>query len=79
MCLWIKNLLEDLGLGPKEAMKLHCGNTSAIEIAHNPIRHDITKHAEINKHFSKEKLEAGITASHLLGLNTNSQMFLPKQ
>ena len=41
-------------------MKLYCDNTSAIEIAQNPIEHDYTKHVEIDRHFIKEKLEAGI-------------------
>lgn len=60
--LWLKTLLEDIGFGPKEEMKLHCDNTSAIEIAHNPVQHDRTKHVEIDRHFIKEKLEAGIVA-----------------
>nr|CAD1841244.1 unnamed protein product [Ananas comosus var. bracteatus] len=58
--LWLKNLLKELGFGQNEAMKLHCDNTSAIEIAHNPVQHDRTKHGEIDRHFIKEKLEAGI-------------------
>lgn len=58
--LWLKNLLKELGFGQNEAMKLHCDNTSAIEIAHNPVQHDRTKHVEIDRHFIKEKLEAGI-------------------
>lgn len=41
-------------------MKLYCDNKSAIDIAHNPVQHDRTKHVEIDRHFIKEKLEAGI-------------------
>ena len=41
-------------------MKLYCDNKSAINIAHNPIQHDITKHIEIDQHFIKEKLESGL-------------------
>ncbi|CAJ2659174.1 unnamed protein product [Trifolium pratense] len=61
MCelLWVKSVLADLDFEPKEAMSLHCDNTSAIEIAHNPVQHDRTKHVEIDRHFIKEKLEAG--------------------
>ena len=32
-------------------------NKSTINIAHNPIQHETTKHIEIEKHFIKEKLE----------------------
>ena len=41
-------------------MKPYCDNKSAINIAHNPIQHDRTKHIEIDKHFIKEKLEEGV-------------------
>jgi ATP sulfurylase len=59
--LWIRNILSDLGFEPREGdMTLYCYNTQAIAIAHNPIQHDRTKHVEIDRHFIKEKLEAGI-------------------
>lgn len=57
--LWVKSGLSDLSFEPKEAMRLYCDNTSAIEIAHNPVQHDRTKHVEIDRHFFKEKLDAG--------------------
>ena len=41
-------------------MKLYCDNKSAINIAHNPVHHDWTKHVEIDRHFIKEKLESGL-------------------
>ncbi|KAL5540403.1 hypothetical protein UlMin_042426 [Ulmus minor] len=37
--LWLRNLLIELGVDSQEAMKLYCDNTSAIEIAHNPVQH----------------------------------------
>ncbi|KAM1109444.1 hypothetical protein ACFX19_008957 [Malus domestica] len=58
--LWLKKLLRDLGFKPKRAMKLHCDSKVAIEIAHNPVQHDRTKHVEIDRHFIKEKFDAGI-------------------
>ena len=58
--LWLRNILRDLGIKPQETMKLYCDNTSAIAIAHNPIQHDRTKHVEVDRHFIKEKLDAGI-------------------
>ncbi|KAL6215353.1 hypothetical protein ACLB2K_014784 [Fragaria x ananassa] len=41
-------------------MPLRCDNTAAVEIAHNHVQHDRTKHVEINKHFIKEKLDPRI-------------------
>ena len=58
--LWLRNLLRDLGVNSKDTMNLYCDNTSAIEIAHNPVQHDRTKHVEVDRYFIKEKLEAGI-------------------
>ena len=49
----------ELGVDSQEAMKLYCDNTLPVEIAHSPM-YDRTKHIEIDKHFIKEKLEAGI-------------------
>ena len=40
-------------------MTLYCDNKAAINIAHNPVQHDKTKHMEINRHFIKEKPEEG--------------------
>ena len=40
-------------------MKLYSDNKSAISIAHNPVHHDRTKHVEVDRHFIKEKIEAG--------------------
>lgn len=41
-------------------MKLYCDNKSEINIAHNLIQHDRTKHNEIDRYFIKEKLEEGL-------------------
>ena len=41
-------------------MKLFCDNKPTINIAHNPIQHGRTKHIEVDRHFIKEKIKAGI-------------------
>ncbi|CAL2275894.1 unnamed protein product [Prunus armeniaca] len=58
--LWLRRLLRDLGFRPQKPMDLNCENKAAIAIAHNPIQHDRTKHVEVDRHFVKEKLDAGI-------------------
>ena len=40
--------------------KLYYDNNAAINIAHNPVQHDKTKHVEVDRHFIKEKLERGV-------------------
>ena len=53
-------------------MKLCCDNQVAINIAHNPMQHDKTKHVEMDHHFIKEKLETGVTC--LLFVLTTQQI-----
>lgn len=38
-------------------MRLYCDNRFAINVAHNPVKHDRTKHVEVDRHFIKEKLD----------------------
>ncbi|RVW75289.1 Retrovirus-related Pol polyprotein from transposon RE1 [Vitis vinifera] len=47
-------ILNDLRIKWDGPMKLYCDNESAIDIVHNPIQHDRTKHIEIDRHFIKE-------------------------
>ena len=38
--LWIQIILSDLGLNPKDSMKLYCDNKATIDIAYNLVQHD---------------------------------------
>ena len=38
--LWIKRIVQDLGLRHPELMMLHCDNKATIAIANNPVQHD---------------------------------------
>ncbi|XP_078165548.1 uncharacterized protein LOC144560258 [Carex rostrata] len=58
--LWLKKFLTELGFEPQSEMRLLCDNKAAIDIAHNPVQHDRTKHVEVDRHFIKEKLDAKI-------------------
>ena len=53
--LWVKIIMEDLKVQLSKPIKLYCDNKSTINIAHNPVQHDRTKHIEIDRHFIKEK------------------------
>ncbi|MEI4902508.1 Ty1/Copia family ribonuclease HI, partial [Klebsiella pneumoniae] len=54
--LWLKIILEDLRITWEVPMKMYSDNKSTINIAHNPVQHERTKHVEVDKHFIKEKL-----------------------
>ncbi|WMV54446.1 hypothetical protein MTR67_047831 [Solanum verrucosum] len=58
--VWVTNLFQELGvklLGPKS---IHCDSKAAIQIAVNPVFHERTKHIEIDCHFMREKVQAGL-------------------
>ena len=58
--LWLRNLLTEVGFPPRSAINLLCDNKAAIDIPHNPIQHDCTKHVEVDRHFIKQNLEEKI-------------------
>ena len=58
--LWLQRLLGELGYPSNSASNLFCDNKAAIDISHNPIQHDRTKHVEVDRHFIKEKLDGNI-------------------
>ncbi|KAG7037056.1 hypothetical protein SDJN02_00677, partial [Cucurbita argyrosperma subsp. argyrosperma] len=53
-------LKEELAIKRKYSIKLYNNNKSDINIAHNPIQHNKTKHIKVARHFIKEKLEKRI-------------------
>ena len=58
--LWLKMLLKELGVTIESSLKIYCDNKAAIDISHNPVHHDRTKHVEVDRHFIKEKIDEGI-------------------
>ena len=58
--LWVKQVLQDLGIDYGTSMELHYDNKAVIEIAHNLVQHDRTKHVEVDIHFIKENLDGKI-------------------
>jgi hypothetical protein len=58
--MWLKILLSELRLFDGAPMCLYCDNQAAVNIVHNPVHHDRTKHIEIDRHFIKEKLNEGV-------------------
>ena len=57
--IWLRWLLQDLGVDCFTATKLHCDNRSTIQIAHNDVFHKRTKHIEIDFHFIRHHLLQG--------------------
>lgn len=53
----MKQVIEDLNIQCEIPTKMFCYNKSTINIAHNSVQHDKTKHIEIWQHFIKKILD----------------------
>ncbi|CAL5380597.1 unnamed protein product [Camellia sinensis] len=62
--LWLRWLLADMGVSPSGATALFCDNQSALQIAHNDVFHDRTKHIEIDCHFVRQHVTHGTVHLH---------------
>ncbi|CAL5443960.1 unnamed protein product [Camellia sinensis] len=57
--VWLRQLLSELGVPQSSPTSLYCDNRSAIQIAHNTVFHERTKHIEIDCHFVRQHLQSG--------------------
>nr|XP_043629894.1 uncharacterized mitochondrial protein AtMg00810-like [Erigeron canadensis] len=68
--IWITNILSSLGVDGLLPVNMFCDNSSAIQIAGNPVFHERSKHFEIDLHVVREKVSYGL-------LKTIKGLFLP--
>ncbi|CAJ2641032.1 unnamed protein product [Trifolium pratense] len=57
--VWLRWLLSDMGVSLSKATPMYCDNKSAIQIAHNSVFHERTKHIEIDCHLTRHHLQHG--------------------
>jgi hypothetical protein len=69
--LWIRWLLADLETSQSSPTDLYCDNRNSIQIAHNDVFHERTKHIEIDCHFIRQHLLRG--ELHLISIGTLDQ------
>ncbi|KAM0071898.1 putative RNA-directed DNA polymerase [Helianthus debilis subsp. tardiflorus] len=58
--MWILNILFELKVVYNLPVSLYCDSKSAISISQNPVFHERTKHFELDLHFLREKIAAGV-------------------
>eukprot|EP01018_Ginkgo_biloba_P036228 Gb_41260 [translate_table: standard] len=57
--IWLRKVLDDMGLDQEEATELYCDNQSTIKMAKNHVFHARTKHIEVHHHFIRELILNG--------------------
>ncbi|XP_063938735.1 uncharacterized mitochondrial protein AtMg00810-like [Daucus carota subsp. sativus] len=62
--IWLRWLLEDMSVTHSPATSIYCDNKSAIDIAHNDVFHERTKHIEIDCHFTRQQVAKGTVHLH---------------
>ncbi|GJS16720.1 putative reverse transcriptase domain-containing protein [Tanacetum coccineum] len=63
---WLRNLLRELHSPLSTATLVYCDNVSAVYMPTNPVKHQRTKHIEIDIHFVRDMVTAGqVRALHV--------------
>lgn len=59
----MKIILSNLRIRIEGPMMLYCDNKAEINIVHNPVQYDRTKHVEIDRHLIKKKLQSRLVCT----------------
>ena len=76
--VWLRQLLSELGVPQSSPTSLYCDNRSAIQIAHNTVFHERTKHIEIDCHFVRQHLQSGFISLPFVSLALQLADFFTK-
>ena len=64
--IWLRWLLQDLGVSSPDPTPLHCDNTGAIQITLNPVKHSLSKHIGVDAFFLRDQYGQGTLVPHFV-------------
>lgn len=71
-CVWIRRVIETLGVKEEGATEIMCDNSSTIQLSKNPVFHGRSKHIDVRFHFLRDLVNNGII--ELSYCNTQNQI-----
>jgi len=71
-CIWLKRIIEHLGIETKEGIKIFCDNSSTIQLSKNSVLHGRSKHITVRFHFFRDLVNDQIIT--LKYCHTNEQV-----
>ena len=76
--LWLRSFLGEIGFAETGSSGLFCDNKSAIMLASDSVLHERSKHIEVDVHFIREKVRAGIIHPSFVSSSEQAANFLTK-
>ena len=59
-CVWLRRVLEKLGVEEKTGTVIMCENSSTIQLSKNPVFHGKRKHIDVRFHFLRDLVNDGV-------------------
>ena len=76
--IWLRWLLQDLGVSVASPTPLHCDSTRALQVAADPTKHDLTKHVGVDAHFTRCSVRDQTVSLHYLPTKVQVANFFTK-
>ncbi|XP_039131791.1 uncharacterized mitochondrial protein AtMg00810-like [Dioscorea cayenensis subsp. rotundata] len=70
--------VEDFGVPITSPIPIHCDSTRALQIAADPVKHELTKHFGLNAHFTRCHVRAQTVSLHYLSTEVQVADFFTK-
>ena len=64
--IWLRWILEDFDILLTTPTPLHCDSTGALQIAADPVKHELTKHIGVDAHFTSCSVRDRIVSLHYI-------------